>query len=175
MVLRVCRPWFHTMVLRLPNPSGLEPRKSPKRVLKESPGTGLPESRKSVPRSPKRVRKLGFGLFSDSFETPGRTLSGLWGSCPGGSFGTLFGLFRGSAPEGPGRPCAGLVESITVLRIKTGTVAAHRIVHVTTSVAITTLACPMILWQHLRATITQKTPPYYRAQDDKHSLHHSLP
>ena len=74
--------------------------RNPGRVRKESrkspPGWEPPASRKSAPRSLRRVRKSGFGLFSDSFETPGRTLSGLWRPRPGDSFGTLFGLFRGS-------------------------------------------------------------------------------
>ena len=102
----------------LPGPSGPEPRKSPKRVPEESeksPRGGTPgvpkECAPESQKSPKRVRKPGFRLFSDSFETPGCTLSGLQGSRSGGLFpdssGTLFGLFRGSGLEGPGRPCAG--------------------------------------------------------------------
>ena len=67
-----------------------------KRVRKEYPGAGPQKSRKSAPRSLKRVRKSGFRLFSDSFETPGRILSDFWGPAPGYSFRTLFGLFRGS-------------------------------------------------------------------------------
>ena len=55
------------------------------------------------PRSPKKSEKSPkvrfytlFGLFLDSFGTSGRTLSRLLGPCPGDSFGTLFGIFRGS-------------------------------------------------------------------------------
>ena len=88
--------------------------RNPGRVRKESrksPPGGTPrvpeESATESQKSPKRLRKSGFGLFSDSFETPGRTLRGLWAFRAGDSFGTLFGLFRGSVPEGPGRPCAG--------------------------------------------------------------------
>ena len=33
-----------------------------------------------------------------------------WGPAPGYSFRTLFGLFRGSGPEGPGRPFADLMS-----------------------------------------------------------------
>ena len=55
----------------LPTPSGPEPRKSPKRVLS------------------------GFGLCSDSFETPGRTLSGLWGSRARGLFRDSFRTLSG--------------------------------------------------------------------------------
>ena len=37
----------------------------------------------------------------------GPTLSGLLGPAPGYSFGTLFGLFRGSRARRAGRPCVG--------------------------------------------------------------------
>ena len=50
-----------------------------------------PESQKS----PKRVQKSGFRLFSDSFETPGRTLSGLWGSHPEALFQDSFRTLPG--------------------------------------------------------------------------------
>ena len=67
---------------------------------------GAAECPKSAPRSPKRVQKRSFGLFFDSFRTPGRTLWGLWGSPgpsgPGTPFRTLFGLFWGSGPPGRG-------------------------------------------------------------------------
>ena len=72
---------------------------SPRAFRKESPGAGPPESRKSAPRSLKRVRKESktslFGLFSDSFETPGRTLSGLQGSRSGGLFRDSFRTLPG--------------------------------------------------------------------------------
>ena len=55
------------------------------------------------PGTPEESEKTLFGLF----ETLGRTLSRLLGSCLGYSFQTLFGLFRRSGPEGPGRPCVG--------------------------------------------------------------------
>ena len=61
-------------------------------------GPGTPEeSEKSPERVPSQkpdFRTL-FGLFSDSFETPGRTLSGLWGSCPGGLFRDSFRTLPG--------------------------------------------------------------------------------
>ena len=79
------------------------PRKSPKRVPNESPEQD-PQSaervRSGVSKESEKCPKVR--PFSDSFETLWRTLSGL-----GDSFETLFGLFRGSGPEGPGRPCAG--------------------------------------------------------------------
>ena len=89
----------------LPGPFGPgtpeESEKSPERVPRgwapKVPKECAPESRKSL----KRVQKSDFRLFSDSFETPGRTLWALLGPCPGGcSFRTLFRLFRGSGPEG---------------------------------------------------------------------------
>ena len=78
-----------------------EPRKSPKRVPKEYPGTGPQKSRKSAPRSPKRVRKESKTRWLlDSFRTllglRGALFRDFWGPVPGYSFGTLFGLFRGS-------------------------------------------------------------------------------
>ena len=81
--LRIGRP-----AQGLPGPSGPEPRKSPKKVPKESPRAGPPESPKSAPRSLKRH-------FSDSFETPGRTLWGLWGSRSGGLFRDFFRTLSG--------------------------------------------------------------------------------
>ena len=52
-----------------------------------------PESQKS----PKRVKNLTFGLFSDSFETPGRTLRlwAFWGPCPGVLFSDSFRTLPG--------------------------------------------------------------------------------
>ena len=55
-----------------------ESRKSPRGRAPKVSKECSPESQKS----PKRVQKSGFGLFSDSFGTPGRTLSGLLGPCP---------------------------------------------------------------------------------------------
>ena len=71
---------------------------------------GAPESPKSAPRSPKRVQKRSFGLFLDSFRTPGRTLWGLWGSpgpeAPGHPFGLFSDSFGVPGPKGPGALCA---------------------------------------------------------------------
>ena len=90
----------------LAGPSGPEPRKSPKRVQKEYPGAGspkvpkecAPESQKSPKESESQVLD-----FSDSFETPGRTLSALLGPCPGvlfpDSFRTLPGFRARRARE----------------------------------------------------------------------------
>ena len=44
-------------------------------------------------------------LVIDELRVP--TLWALLGPCPRYSFRTLFGLFWGSGPEGPGRPCVG--------------------------------------------------------------------
>ena len=52
----------------LPGPSGPEPRKSPKRVLKETFGAGPAESGKIRPGVSNRVRKkgsFGKGVFSE--------------------------------------------------------------------------------------------------------------
>ena len=88
-------------VLRTKNLKG---QRNPRGRAPKVPKECAPESQKS----PRRVRNLTFGLFSDSFETPGRTLWALLGPCPGAySFRTLFGLFRASGPEGLGRPCVG--------------------------------------------------------------------
>ena len=95
----------------LPGPSGPEPRKSPKRVRKEYPGAGPQKCPKSAPRSLERVRKESESQILDSFRTLSRLRGALfghfWGPAPGYSFRTLFGLFRGSGPEGSGRPCVG--------------------------------------------------------------------
>ena len=61
-----------------------ESHKSPPSWDPQSPERVRPgplETQKSL----KRVRKSGFRLLSDSFETPGHTLSGLWGPAWGGS------------------------------------------------------------------------------------------
>ena len=74
--------------------------KESERVRKESPGAGPPESRKSAPQSLKRVRRSGFRLFSDSFETlRGALFRVSRGPGPGGSFRTLC--------AGPGRSARG--------------------------------------------------------------------
>ena len=69
-----------------------ESEKSPERVY---PGTGPQKSRKSAPRSPKRVRKESKSQVSDSFRTllglRGALFRDFWGPVPGYSFGTLFG------------------------------------------------------------------------------------
>ena len=90
-----------------PGPSGPEPRKSPKRVRKEYPGQGPKVPKECAPesqKSPKRVRKSGFRLFSDSFETPGRTLSTLLGPWPGVLFSDSSAV---PGPKGRGVPCVG--------------------------------------------------------------------
>ena len=75
------------------------PEKSPERV-----------PRSGAPRVPKRVRP---GVSKESEKSPtllrlrGALFRDSGGPAPGDSFGTLFGLFQGSEPEGPGRPCAG--------------------------------------------------------------------
>ena len=57
-----------------------------------------PESEKS----PKRVRSCVFGLFSDSGGHSSGTVGLPGAGGPGTPFRTLFGLFWGSGPEGPG-------------------------------------------------------------------------
>ena len=44
--------------------------------------------------------------------SPGALFRHFWGPCPGGA---LFGLFRGSWPEGPGRPVGGGADRNTRL------------------------------------------------------------
>ena len=97
--------------------------RNPERVRKES--------RKSTPgrdpQSPERVRpgvskesekspKPEIRTLSDSFETPGRTLSGLWGSRPGGlfrdSFRTLSGFRARRAREALCRAGPILMEEV---------------------------------------------------------------
>ena len=76
------------------------PEESEKRPGKSAPGQG--------PKSPKECgaesqKSLIPGLFSDSFETPGRTLLGLLGSWPGALFPGLFSDTSGApGPKGPG-------------------------------------------------------------------------
>ena len=56
-------------------------------------------------KSPKRTSvKPDFRTF---LRLRGALFRHFWGPAPGYSFRTLFGLFRGSGPEGPGRPCVG--------------------------------------------------------------------
>ena len=78
-----------------PEESEKSPERAPRGRAPKVPKECAPESRKS----PQRVRKSDFRLFSDSFETPGRTLWALLGRCAGYSFRTLFGLFLG--PRNP--------------------------------------------------------------------------
>ena len=96
---------------------GPEPWKSPKRVRKEYLFAGRQKPRKSAPWSLERVRKESksplFRLFSDSFETPGRTLSGLLGSCPGVLFPNSFRTLPGFRARRPGRPCVGRADRKT--------------------------------------------------------------
>ena len=95
-----------------PGPFGPE---NPGRVRKESrkstPGQGPKVPKECAPesqKSPKRVQQSGFRLFSDSFGTPGRTLSGLLGPCPGVLFRDSFRTLPGfSGPKGPGSPVWG--------------------------------------------------------------------
>ena len=121
---RVCKnpvpqgPWIlytagtpRTRHRGLLGPSGPEPQKSPKRVRKGVPPRGAPESPKSPPRSPKRVQKQSEAALLDSFRTPWGTLWGLRGSPGQDTLRTLFWLFPGSGPEGPGRPL-GLVGGV---------------------------------------------------------------
>ena len=82
----------------------------PKRVRKESArvcrglrSQGAPESPKSAPGVRKESKKRSFGLFFDSFRTPGRTLWVLWGLGPE-ALAHPFGLFRGL--PGPSDLCA---------------------------------------------------------------------
>ena len=73
--------------LRWAPPHTGSPARNPGRVRKESGKSTPAQGPKSAPRG---------ALFRH-----------FWGPAPGHSFRTLFGLFRGSGPEGPGRPCVG--------------------------------------------------------------------
>ena len=78
-----------------PEESEKSPEKVPWAGTPRVPEECAPESQKS----PKRIQNLTFGLFSDSFETPGRTLRGL--GVP--AQGTFSGLFSDSSGvPGPG-------------------------------------------------------------------------
>ena len=81
------------------------------RVRKES-GESTPGQRpKSAQRVLLGVSKESESQVLDSFRTLSRLRGALFGHfqgpAPGYSFRTLLGLFRGSGPEGPGRPCVG--------------------------------------------------------------------
>ena len=89
-----------------PATQGLQPQKSPKRVPKKStPGQGpkSPEKvRRGVPKeSEKSPKNQVSDSFSDSFGTPGRTLSALLGPSCGvllrDSFWTLPAFWGGGA------------------------------------------------------------------------------
>ena len=85
----------------------------------ENPGRVRKESRKYTlgrgPKSPERVRpgvpKESKSQVLDSFRTllglRGALFRDFWGPVPGYSFGTLFGLFRGSRARRARRPCVG--------------------------------------------------------------------
>ena len=89
---------------RTPEESEKSPERVPRGRAPKVPKECAPESQKS----PKRVQNLTFGLFSDSFGTPGRTLSGLLGPCPGVLFRDSFRTLPGfSGPKGPGDPVWG--------------------------------------------------------------------
>ena len=78
----------------LPGPSCPEPQKSPKRARKGVPGPPGPS-----PRLPKECALgLEFPNGAHSLGTLGIPGTG----APGTPFRTLFGLFWGSGPEGPG-------------------------------------------------------------------------
>ena len=95
----------------LPGPAGPrtpeESEKSPERVPRDRapkvPKECAPESQKS----PKRVQKSSFETLCGLFWAPGRTLSDFWGPVLGYSFGTLFGLLRGSRARRARRPSVG--------------------------------------------------------------------
>ena len=81
-----------------------ESEKSPERVPRARPQ----KCRKSAPwslkkKSPKRVGKSGFRLFSDAFETPRHALSALW-PCPGVLFSDSSAV---PGPKGMGDPVWG--------------------------------------------------------------------
>ena len=79
------------LLQRAPGPFGPGTPKESEKSPKGCPPRRASESPKSAPRSPKRVQKRSFGLFLDSFRTPGRIL-------------TLFGLFWASGSKGSGSP-----------------------------------------------------------------------
>ena len=87
----------------LPGPSGPEPQESPKGVHPGASGPGEPQRvHPGVRKESKKSPKLRFGLFSDSGAHSLGTLGLPGAGGPGTPFRTLFGLFWGSGPEGPG-------------------------------------------------------------------------
>ena len=80
-----------------PGPSGPrtpeESVKSPERVPRDRAPKVPKECALESQKSPKRVQKSGFRLFSDSSGTPGRTLSGLFSDSSG-----VLGPGDGAAP-----------------------------------------------------------------------------
>ena len=104
----------------LPGPSGPQSEKSPKRVLLGR----APKVPKECASESQRVRKESKSQVLASFRTllrlRGALFGHFWGPAPGYSFRTLFGLLRGSGPEGPGRPCVGRGRSQRWSRNRTG-------------------------------------------------------
>ena len=102
----------------MPTARETSPHRVSRALRARNPGRVRKESRKSTPgqgpKSAERVRtgvskesekrKSGFRLFSDSFETPGRTLSALLGPCPGVLFPDSFEV---PGPKGPADPVWG--------------------------------------------------------------------
>ena len=86
-----------------PEESGKSPESARGRAAKV-PKECAPESQKS----PKRVSNLTFRLsLRTLLRLRGALFRHFCGPALGHSLGTLFGLFRASGPEGPGRPCVG--------------------------------------------------------------------
>ena len=95
----------------LPGPSGLEPRKSPERVWAGQGPKTAERLHRGVSKESEKNLNLAFGLFSDSFETPGRTLSAVLGPCPGVVFPDSSGV---SGPKSPETLCrAGPIATLT--------------------------------------------------------------
>ena len=102
---------------------GPAPHRVSRTLRARNPGRVQKESEKSTPgqgpKSAQRVRPAVSKESEKSLKPDFRTLFGLflrlrgalfghfWGLATGYSFRTLFGLFRVSGPEGPGRPCVG--------------------------------------------------------------------
>ena len=83
-----------------------EPRKSPKRVPKES-WSRTPRVQKECAPHLKTVRRKVLDSFWTLLRLQGALFWDSAGPAPADSFGTLSGLFWGSGPEGPGRPKGG--------------------------------------------------------------------
>ena len=104
---------FGALSLGAPRPgtevSGALRARNPKRVRKCPVPRRAPQSPKSAPCSPKRVHKRCFGLFLDSFQTPGHTLWALWGSPepPRNPFGLFSDSFEVPGPKGLGDRAGG--------------------------------------------------------------------